>query len=118
MRVQAHRRGRRRAGVAILAAASAAAGSLAFAAGAATKTYTGNTGLWSAAGNWTPSGVPGSNDAAVLLPNFSPGVTVTYDGTVLAANTAITSLTINSTNASTISLFQSANLLFITNSEI
>jgi hypothetical protein len=104
--------------VAILAAASAAAGSLAFAAGAATKTYTGNTGLWSAAGNWTPSGVPGSNDAAVLLPNFSPGVTVTYDGTVLAANTAITSLTINSTNASTISLFQSANLLFITNSEI
>ena len=113
MRVQAQRRRRRRARVAILAAVSAAAGGIASTAGAATKTYTGNTGLWSAAGNWTPAGLPVAADTVILQPSFSPGVTVTYDGSVLAANTAVTSLTINSTSASSVSLLQSTNILSI-----
>jgi hypothetical protein len=104
--------------VAILAAVSAAAGGIASTAGAATKTYTGNTGLWSAAGNWTPAGLPVAADTVILQPSFSPGVTVTYDGSVLAANTAVTSLTINSTSASSVSLLQSTNILSISGVEI
>jgi hypothetical protein len=103
--------------VAILAAVSAAAGGVAFAAGAATKTYIGNTGLWSSAGGWNPAGVPVSGDTVILQPGFAPGVTVTYDGTVLAPNTTIASLTINSTSASTISLTQSTNMLLVSGGE-
>src|SRR6266700_940575 len=91
------RRANRRANVAICAAAAAvAAAAVPPAARAATKTYTGSTGLWSTPGNWTAAGVPVSGDIVTLQPSFAPGVTVTYDGSVLAANTAIASLTINS----------------------
>lgn len=55
------------------------------------KTWTGTSGgNWNTAGNWTPSGVPGTTDAVI----FNTAVTVNVD-----INTTVSSITVNSSRA-------------------
>ena len=62
-----------------------------------TRTYTPNspTVSWSTAGNWTGGIFPTAFDTAILQPGIFSNVIVTYDGSVLAANTNIGALTID-----------------------
>src|SRR5438270_1554015 len=96
---------------AILLAASAVPLSAPLPLLAAPRTYTGPTGLWSNTLNWNPAGEPISTDSVFLQTSGTNAVTVTYDASV--TNTTITSLTIDTTNAGSISLFQSTNSLTI-----
>jgi len=71
----------------------------------ATKTWTGVTGTWTTAGNWSPSGAPGTGDD-VVFPSGTYSVTV--NGNVNCANFTVTAtsgtVTFLSSGANTISV--------------
>src|SRR5256885_2097588 len=78
------------------------------------KTYTGSvSGNWSTL-TWTPAGQPLNGDDVLLRP-ASGNITVTYDAG--AVSTSLASLTIDVTNAASITLAQGLGSLLITGVE-
>lgn len=65
----------------------------------ATKTWIGGSGSWNSAANWSPSGVPGSNDAIIIAsgsPSFtSTTLTINSSGSITLSNNATLTVTGN-----------------------
>src|SRR5437588_3422623 len=88
----------------LLSAAAALPLAWPLAANAATDTYIGTIGYWYAPASWSLGHFPFSGDDAILQAGTNAAVIVTFDEFALATNLA--TLSINSTTAGAVSLFQ------------
>jgi len=83
---------------------------------ATTDTWSGASGNWSSNTGWS-TGAPPTNTATVVITNTGTSAsTLTFD--TLAVATSLASVTIDTTNAGSITLAQALNILAMTGSEI